>query len=200
MTCHNLSRAFTHDEVCCGYYPFRTIAPLKGYSKPGAGHEMVALPKHGGFAIQSVRNPHRLADPGPRPLIRGYAWGYARATGISCYVDFAQLEYHESSKLCTGPAGEDYEAGHDYRPREKKPNGCGHLAEKRLVKRVNARETHIRYSARGTSWSYLHYGDTVEVLIPDAPQGFSFVKVLTASPDGGVKPGAFGYVWTKALR
>jgi hypothetical protein len=205
VSCHGIRAAYQHNEVNIGWFSFRAIRRTLVRTKPGAGNVIDFLDQGRYCGRQSVRNPHRKSDPAMRLSQRGadgqfHCWVYTRketATGWVAVRDLDQFADPDKRPL-TGPAGLDFEVGRGT-PALKEPSGCGKVSGERPIKRVQARETYLRYSPRGTAFHYLHRGDLVKLLIVDGPQGFCFVEVVQSSRDGGVPREARGWVLAESL-
>lgn len=202
--CFGISRAFMHPDVRIGWYPARTRVATVITTKPGGGLLVKSLIEHAGIALQSVRNPRGEADPPMRPPVTGidgekYAWCYSRAGTLAGWiaVDDVEPDPNAASKPpLLGPAGRDFEVGRTL-PQEKKPSGCGRISRTKPLRRVEARDTFLRYSERGSAFHYLHAGDVVRLILVDAPHGFCFVEVQQAGPGSSVHPGYRG--WTQQV-
>jgi hypothetical protein len=207
MSCHGTKGAFQHHEVNIGW---RRGAAERGTdirTKPGAGVILRHLDAGDGCGIQSVRNPERKAIPATRPPVQGagghaYIWVYARDRGKTGWVrkdDIVRLPPDPHNPL-GGPTPDhlDFEVGLTKPHVKNGHSSCGHPSAQQPRRTVSARELHLRYSPRGTSFHYLHLGDEVQVLLANASD-FAFVEVLDAAPDGSAKPGARGWVLAESL-
>ncbi len=205
MTCHGFERAFQHDEVRIGWYPYRALVETQIRTMPGAGPVKGVLAPGEGVGRQSVRNPVG-STPKQRPSVRGadgdaYCWVYSRYRSNTGWVRALDIEHQAdpAKKPLTGPAYLDFEVGRT-EPGPKKPSGCGRPSPTKPVRRVDVTDTYLRYSPRGTAFHYLHRNDTVRLLLVNGPQGFAFCEVLTTSRSSACKPGAQGWVLASSLK
>lgn len=209
--CFGIYRAFQHPSVCIGWRPYRAVRETQIRTQPGAGQLVKVVPKGGGIAVQSARNPERSAEPPTRlPHVRNdgkeFVWCYSRAGTLQGWVAKEDIEYHQdlTKPPLDGPAGYDFEIGRPredggWGPREKKPNGCGKISLTKPLRKVIADETYLRLSGRGTAFHYLEKGDIVKLYIVDGPAGFAFCEVVSAFPGSSAKRGTRGWILQESL-
>lgn len=205
--CHGLDRAFQHIDVRIGWFPMRAKQEVWITSKPNGGFKLKKVPRKGGVALQSARNPTGSATPPKRLPVDGCAWVYSRAGTITGWVPLSALELDPdaaSKPPLLGPAGYDFQIGRlnrngEYGPLPKKSNSCGKLSRTKPLRMVEAHTTYLRYSGRGTAFHILHYGDKLRLYIVDSNSGFAFGEVTYATPGSSVKVGSRGWIMQESL-
>lgn len=206
MSCHGVKGAHQHPDVNIGWRLGAARRATEIRTKPGRGEVVGRLDAGDGCGIQTVRNPARRAKPATRPPVKGadgnmYIWIYARDGSDTGWVregDIARMPANPDRPPLRGPAGLDFEVGRTL-PRPKRPSGCGKVSARKPTKTVDAREAHLRYSPRGTSFHYLHRGDRVKVLLANAAQGFHCVQVVKTDGDNSAREGARGWILAEEL-
>ena len=202
MTCHGIKGAFQHPDVRIGWYPFRANRVLEVRTKPNGGQLIKTVPKYGGLALQSTRNPEsEPLDPRQRiPILMPdgeiYSWVYTRTGTLQGWVNKAMIEVDPDAANKTpllGPAKRDFEVGRTL-PLPKMKSGCGNVSKTQPLRRVKVRETYLRYSPRGTAFHYLHEDDIVRLLIVDGGHGFGFCEVISLTTGSAAKIGSRGWI------
>lgn len=206
MTCHGIDRAFTHPEVCIGWYPATAVVATKIRTQPGGGHIVRALKPGAGLGLQSGRNPEACPEPALRVPIVGpddqeYFWCYSRAGRFAGWVRARDVDFDsraEDKAPLLGPTAKDFEVGRTL-PQPRRQSGCGRPVEGEPEYLVSVRDTLLRYSERGAAFHYLHEGDLVRLLLVGAPHGFAFCEVIQVGPGASLRPGTRGWVPQAAL-
>lgn len=203
--CHNLPGAYQHPDVRIGWAPYVCVDHTEIMTNPIWGKVRKIVPRGGGVAYQSARNPTGSKTPPLREprIIDGikYVWVYSRAGCIQGWVRRDQIQPDPDSLLkpaLLGPAGYDFEIGRTD-PLPKKPSGCGRLSTTKPIKTVSVTDTYLRYSPRGTAFHFLHKGDKIQLFIVDGPHGFAFGEVVEVKPGSAARVGSKGWILHESL-
>lgn len=194
--CYGVRGAYQHIDVRIGWFPMRTKRETWITTEPNGGSKVKKVPKHGGVAVQSARNPTGSPRPPKRLPVEGCVWAYSRAGTFTGWISLEDLEIDPdaaSKPPLLGPAGRDFEVGRTL-PLPKRSVGCGKRSLKQPVRAVEVETAYLRYSPRGTAFHYLHRGDQVRLILTNASHGFCFVEVLT-----GTRKGSRGWTLHESL-
>jgi hypothetical protein len=151
-------------DVNIGYYPHRLLEPSALLIAPDPHAPRIRMLRDiDRFAVQSVQNPDRVADPGQAAPVNGYAWGYAKKGGRSGWVAASALA-PDDGDWADGPAHHDYQAGGVGVPQLRRAPRftVGHPVSGTV--RIAVNTAYLRWAPRGPARALIVEGEAVIVL------------------------------------
>jgi hypothetical protein len=194
--CGDIEGCWAQDEVNIGWYGYITNVDTSVRVGPGVDFKSRGSVKKGKrVGLQSVRNPHCVNNPAPRPPSHGFSWCYVEENGLTGWVRMSTLDSFDNGRAwARGPADVDFHVGYD-KCVTGKAAGCGGHKLPANIRVVDDNEAYLRYAPQSTAYYLLLNGDEVQEFYA-SPMGYRCVEVKRSV---AARVGARGWVISTAL-